>query len=196
MKKAIKFLVLVVGVSVLLCAGAAGAEEATHMGNKACKMCHNKSSAGEQWNKWKAMNHAKSIATLQTDEAKAMAKEKGVAGTPDTAPECLRCHVTAYDVATKAAPAKIVVADGVQCESCHGPASLHIKDGKKRMMSKDESMDMSAHIQRPDAASCTECHNEESPTWDPKRYTLEDGSTSGFDFTAAWKKIDHSIPEK
>ena len=42
---------------------------------------------------------------------------------------------------------------------------------------------------------CATCHNPESPTWDPKRYTLEDGTTAGFDFDQATKRIAHPIPE-
>ena len=49
----------------------------------------------------------------------------------------------------------------------------------------------------PDAESgiCEHCHNEASPTFDPRRYTLPDGSTTGFDYDQALDKIAHPIPE-
>jgi len=37
-----------------------------------------------------------------------------------------------------------------------------------------------------DQKICTQCHNDESPTWDPAK---------GFDYEASKKKIAHPIPE-
>lgn len=159
------------------------AEDATYVGNTQCKICHNTKDAGEMWTKWKATKHAKTFETLQGDPAKEAAKKKGVAKAPAEAPECLSCHVTAYDAAKGAAPEKITAADGVQCESCHGPASLHVADGKKFKATKDASIKMSAHIKKGDEATCKTCHNDKSPTW-----------KGSFDFADSMKKIEHKKP--
>jgi hypothetical protein len=185
---------LVVGVSLAF-TGSAFAQEAAYVGNGQCKICHNKKEEGEQWSKWKASGHAKAIETLSTDAAKAAAKKKGVSKPPAEAPECLKCHVTAYDAAKGAAPEKIVATDGVQCESCHGPASLHAADGKK-FKSGDKTVKMGAHIILGDEKVCVKCHNEESPTWNPERYTTADGKKVGFDFKQADAKIAHANPTK
>ena len=172
------------------------AEDATYVSNKQCKICHNSKEQGEIWNSWKAENHAKAFELLGTDAAKEVAKKKGLAKPPVEAPECLACHVTGFDAAKGAAPETIAKEDGVQCESCHGPASLHTADGKKFKTTKDPAINMRAHIVKPDEQVCKKCHNEKSATWKADRYTLADGSKAGFDFQQAWKKIEHKNPAK
>jgi len=172
------------------------AEDAEFVGHQQCKVCHNKSSEGEQWNVWKEMNHANAYELLKGDEAKAVAKELGMETPPHESPDCLKCHVTGYDPATGDAPAKIDLADGVQCESCHGASSVHIDFAKKFTFQKDEAAreQSIAALHDPNAETCTQCHNEESPTWKPDRYTLESGEKVGFDFMQAYEKIAHDDP--
>lgn len=177
--------------------GTVVAEEAEYVGNSQCKICHNKKEEGEIWNVWSSKAHPKAYEVLASPEAKAVGEKRGLPKPPQESPECLRCHVTAYDASKEPpVPSKILMKDGVQCETCHGPASLHVADGKAKKMKKDESVVMSAHITRGEEAKCRKCHNEESPTWNPEKYTLEDGTKAGFDFKAAWKKIEHKTPEK
>ena len=185
---------LALAVSLALPAGVF-AQEAAYVGNTQCKFCHNKKEEGEQWNKWKAEDHAKAFANLSSDAAKALAQKKNVAKPPAEAPECLKCHVTAFDPATGKTPDRIIKDDGVQCESCHGPSSLHLVDGKK-FKSGDKSVNIAAHQPLPDQKVCLKCHNEESATWNPERYTLPDGKKAGFDFKQAWEKIAHPNPLK
>lgn len=182
--------------AAVLQAPSAAAEEADYVGHKKCKMCHSKKSQGEQWKIWTQMNHAKAFETLSTDQAKIYGEEAGLTAPPQESAECLRCHVTAYNVEAKAPHKAIAKEDGVQCESCHGPGSEHLVFGKKNMTAKDIPADVPRHMVRPDVTACTECHNEESPAWDTEKYTLEDGSTSGFDFEQAFAKIAHFNPEK
>ena len=172
-------------------------EGAEYVGNQQCKICHNKPATGAQWTKWSEMGHSKAIEVLKTDEAKKVAADLGMDVAPHESPDCLRCHVTAYDVEKKAAPAALKMEDSVQCESCHGPASLHVEAAKKVMFSKEESdVELGSFLCPADDATCRTCHNQESPTWKPDRYTLEDGTPAGFDFEQAWKKIAHPNPEK
>ena len=170
------------------------AEEPDYVGHNQCRICHNRKDEGEQWNKWKAGPHASAFEILSGDAAKEVAAELGLEKPPVEAPECLKCHVSTYDVEILEPHDKIKMADGVQCESCHGPSSIHIAEGKK-FKSGDETANPTALAVHPGVEVCLACHNDESPTWDPARYTLEDGSTSGFDFEQAWAKIDHSKPE-
>lgn len=172
-------------------------DKAEYAGQASCKMCHNKKTEGAQWDHWQASKHAKAIEALKTPEAKAIAEKAGVKGAPNEAPECLVCHVTAYDATAKAAPAKIKLEEGVQCETCHGPGSNHLVDGKALMLKKDASIDPKKNIvTKPEEKVCTECHNEKSPTWDPARYKLDGGKTAGFDFKQASEKIAHPNPKK
>ncbi len=172
-------------------------EGAEYVSHSQCKICHNKKEEGEIWNIWSSKKHAKAYEMLGSPEAKEIAETRGLGKPPQESPECLRCHVTAYNPEKDPPlPAKIAMKDGVQCETCHGPASLHVKDGQARKMKKDMSVDPSVHIARADENTCRKCHNEESPTWNPERYTREDGTKTGFDFEQAWKKIEHAIPGK
>ena len=166
--------------------------EASYIGTTKCKVCHNAKKDGEIWNKWKAEGHAKALETLSTEAALAVAKEKGLATPPAESPECLKCHVTGYDAAKKAAAAGVDPKEGVSCEACHGPGSLHQEDGKKKK--KGEEIDLTKNQHRPTEQDCVKCHNSESPTWKADRYTKEDGSKAGFDFKQAWEKIKHEIP--
>lgn len=174
-------------------AGSAMAQDkASFEGSGKCKMCHSKKDTGEQYPKWQAQKHAKAIEALSSDKAKEVATKKGLSKPANESPECLKCHATAAEAGAE----KLVKTEGVQCESCHGPASLHIADGKKFMMAKDASVNMGAHILKGDAKTCAKCHNDQSPTWDPNRYTAADGKKSGFDYEQAMKKIEHSNPAK
>ncbi len=178
----------------LLCAAGAFGQDAEYVGNFRCKMCHNKEDKGAVWDKWKAMAHAKAFETLKGDAAKAIAESAGLEQPAFESSECLGCHVTGFDAAKKrAVPAKLKAKEGVQCESCHGSASLHTKDGQKLKVKKSASVDLSAHIKRPTEKTCAACHNEKSPTWNPAKYTLEDGRKAGFDFKQAWKQIEHGL---
>lgn len=176
---------------------AGAAEGAEYIGESQCKVCHNKKAEGEQWNKWKASEHAKAFETLKSEKAIEIGKQKGLAKPPAESPECLKCHVTAYDVATGTAPPKIKFEMGIQCETCHGPNSKHQEDGKKIMFQKDTTIDVSLNvISKPEEKTCRQCHNEESPTWNPEKYTTKDGKKVGFDFEQAKEKNAHLNPLK
>lgn len=163
----------------MLAVGAAFADDAEYVGNSKCKMCHNKKSAGQQWNKWKEAKHSGAFTTLSTDAAKATAERAGLATPPAESAECLQCHVTGHDLDVAALKQE----DGVQCESCHGPASLHLVFGKKAMTNKEAAATMDTDIVRPDATVCAKCHNDKNPN-DP----------GDFDFDERYAMIDHSKP--
>ncbi|MFC1736604.1 multiheme c-type cytochrome [Candidatus Hydrogenedentota bacterium] len=159
-----------------------------YIGASKCKVCHNKKSTGKQYEAWSKLKHANAHKTLLTEKAVEVAKKQGVSGAPSEAPECLRCHVTSYDVEKKAVPKKIKMKDGVQCESCHGPNSLHQDAAKKQMKAKGaakEAIDVTSSLVKPEEAMCKKCHNKESPTFDGK-----------FDFKEAVKKVSHPNPKK
>jgi hypothetical protein len=131
---------VIVLACLLAChAPVAGAQEPTspaapdYVGADACKSCHQ-----AIYTSWSQTKHARTINRLSKDE-----KEGG---------ECIRCHVTGS--------AEQIVREGgapthpnVQCESCHGPGSLHAADANAR-----------TGIKRvPGTAACESCHNDKSP---------------------------------
>lgn len=191
---------VVFAVAAVLAAGIAHGEEKKpeYIGNAKCKVCHNKKPEGAQWDVWKSMKHAHALEGLQTDEAKKFAADRGITKPPHEAPECVKCHVTAYDVEKMEAPAAIKPEDGVQCESCHGPGGDHVADGQAVMFKKKTAaeVDWTANLQKIEEATCLKCHNDESPSWNPEQFTKEDGTKVGFDFEQAKALIAHPNPTK
>ena len=181
----------VIGALALVSAPGRAADP-TYVGVNKCKTCHKKESTGDQYGVWKKSSHAKAYETLLGEKAIAAAKERGIAGPPSEAPECLKCHATAYGLEPKDYGKKpLEVADGVQCETCHGPGSAY----RKKSIMEDREKAIAHGLIIPDEKTCLRCHNDESPSWDPMRYTLADGSHAGFDFDQAYAKIKHPIPE-
>ncbi len=183
--------------ALALAATPAFAQQGEYAGTASCKMCHNKPAEGAQWNQWHGTQHAKAFETLKTDAAKQVAEKEGIKENPWEAASCLKCHVTGYDEAKKAAPAKIKMEEGVGCETCHGPGGAHVDAAKKAMLKKNEPFDAAATINtEPTAEVCTTCHNPDNPTWKEDRYTTKDGKKVGFDFEQAYEKISHVNPKK
>ena len=154
-----------------------------YVGAAKCKTCHRKPEAGEQFPIWEQSAHAKAYETLASDDAKAIAAEKGI-DNPQTAAECLECHVTAYNVDASLLDTKYAVEDGVGCESCHGPGGEYYKKKTMEAITKGEIDGASVGLLIPDEATCTSCHNERSPSF------------SGFDFEARSAEIAHPIPDE
>jgi hypothetical protein len=196
----------VLAASVLVLAMSTGAfaqapvppEGATYISNDTCKICHDKATTGDQWHIWKNSKHAEAYQLLLSDKAKEAGTKAGLKETPADSPQCLRCHVTAYNFKTKSVPPEVQMKDGVACQECHGPGSLHQKDGSTLMFHPGDAseLDLSAHIIRPDEKTCLVCHNSENPTYNPERYTLADGTKADFDYKQAYEKIAHPVPGK
>lgn len=172
------------------------ATELEYVGSKKCKFCHNKPHEGEQYTVWKSNRHSRAFEVLFSRESLKFARSRGLRTPPSESAACLKCHVTGYDLTTRTHPNQLAIEDGVQCESCHGPGSAHMADGKILRMNKDAVVDLSANIILAESSICVTCHNPESPPWDPEKYTLEDGKKTGFDFEQAVKIISHKNPNK
>jgi len=162
------------------------------VGTKKCAMCHKKEATGNQYGTWQALNHAKAYEILATEEAKAVAAKLAIEN-PQTSGACLKCHSTAYFFTETLQSEAVAVEDGVSCESCHGPGA----DYKKKTIMKSRDASIAAGMVYPaKEKSCTQCHNDTGPTWNPERYTLPDGTKTGFDAAQAYEKIKHERPAK
>jgi hypothetical protein len=118
-------------------AGYAGIEE--------CGYCHR-----DAVNFWKESRHALAWETLVRDH-----KEYNY--------DCISCHVTGWDRPGGSTLAHNEGLRDVQCETCHGPGSIHIDyDGKE----SPKTM-----LRSPPESLCVTCHNEEhSDTFDFEAY--------------------------
>lgn len=83
-------------------------------------------------------------------------------------PECLACHSTGYGRPTgydpKAERKGGIYLQGVQCEACHGPGTLHARNGSYAKAGRE---------------SCRACHTSK---WSPD-----------FDFETYWKRGGHPM---
>ena len=171
---------------------AAAVIEHDFVGARKCKSCHGKELMGDQNATWRKGLHRRAFDTLKSPESLAIAKARGLEVPPSQAPECLACHVTAFGVPEARIWKPLAAAAGVQCESCHGPG----RDYRKKKVMDDLDRARAKGLWNPDGEHgiCQRCHNEASPTFDPARYTLADGSTAGFDYLQAAQRISHPIP--
>ncbi|NOY82186.1 MAG: cytochrome C554 [Kiritimatiellaeota bacterium] len=161
------------------------------VGVKLCRMCHKKKDQGNQYQIWKESAHAKAFDSLGSDKAKAFAKKAGVADAQKSG-KCLKCHSSTYNFTEQPVLTKVRVEEGVVCETCHGYGKKYFK----KSIMKDKAKAVALGLIDPPTKNCTRCHNEQSPTWDPGKYTLKDGTKSGFDVEQAAAKIAHPIPKK
>lgn len=147
-----------------------------------CKICHKNPQQGEQYRIWSESLHAKAYETLAGDKAKQYGEKRGIEN-PQTAPQCLKCHVTAYGVDAQFLGPKYKITDGVGCESCHGAGEEYSKLKTMKAVTAGTMDPASVGLVIPDEKVCIGCHNEESPAF------------KGFDFEEFSKKIAHPIPD-
>ena len=163
---------------VLFAGTALMAQNFKYIGASKCKMCHVKPATGEPYNVWLKGPHANAMKSLASDESKKIATEMGIAD-PTTDPACISCHSTVGNVDAKLV-ASAKMAEGVSCESCHGPGSMY----KGASVMKNRELALTKGLIIPDEALCLTCHNEKSPTY------------KGFNYAEMNAKIAHPNPAK
>ena len=164
------------GLALSILAGMAAAQEFTYVGAQKCAVCHKSEAQGRQFPIWEGTKHPKSIEALASPKAAEAAKAMGVEKPADD-PRCLKCH------APLAAKAPELKAEGVSCETCHGPGSAY----RKLNIMKDRAESAKNGLilyGSPEAikAQCMTCH--------------ENPHGIAFDFASAWDKIKHPLPKK
>jgi hypothetical protein len=117
--------------------------EAAFVGNASCQECH-----AEAFPLWEQSKHSQGWATLE---------EKG----KQFHLNCVGCHVTGYEKPGGVCRLdKVAGREGVGCESCHGPGSIHAEDPTPMNI-----------VRNPGRELCVTCHNlENSPHFDFATY--------------------------
>ncbi len=110
--------------------------QAGYVGSEACADCHDAADAF-----WKKTSHAQAWETL---EARGQQLDL----------DCIGCHVTGWDKPGGANLAHNTNLRDVQCETCHGPGSIHVARG---------GTEKPAAVKRAPAAElcATQCHTKE-----------------------------------
>lgn len=120
--------------------------QAAYVGTEACSDCHS-----DAVDFWKTTRHAHAWETLV---------ERGQQFDYD----CIGCHVTGWDKPGGSNLAHNDTLRDIQCETCHGPGSVHVaKGGEEKPL---------AIVRMPEEKLCaTQCHTKEhSDTFDLKPY--------------------------
>ncbi len=124
-----------------------------YVGAIACGQCHKGPNMGYQFSKWRRSPHARAYAVLSSKYARKLARDMGVTGNPADSPKCLKCHTTVFHE-----PAAVAdtydIADGVNCEACHGAGSDYALEAVMR----DKPSAKHAGLKMPNADTCMECH--------------------------------------
>lgn len=108
--------------------------------------------------------HGASFDTLRKTEARSIAAISGIAEQPTDSRVCLACHSTAADEGLRWTAPTFHLADGVQCEACHGPGSRHVSLARARhqpasgVLSPSPTEVTEHAIRRGEREDCTSCH--------------------------------------
>jgi hypothetical protein len=110
----------------------APAGTAYYLGSATCAHCHEDADVF-----WRKTEHAGAYATLQTQF-----KEFNL--------DCVSCHVTGYNRPGGSTVTHVSKLENVQCESCHGPGSLHVEN-------PGSSNGLIRRV--PEPSTCRSCHH-------------------------------------
>jgi len=176
--KKVLLMVCIMAVGVYL-NNKAYADEHKYIGVSKCKMCHSSDAKGNQYKIWSESAHAKAYDTLASEAAKKTAERVGLKTDPQKSAECLKCHVAGFGVKDDLKVESFNIANGVQCENCHGAGN----DYKGLSTMKDRQKAQEAGLVIPTKETCLKCHNPESPNY------------KEFNYDAYYKKIAHPMPK-
>jgi YVTN family beta-propeller protein len=155
-----------------------------YVGAKACAACHHGPDMGYQHSRWLLSAHARAYASLATPEAKRIAALSGEPQDPLEAALCLGCHATAADTEAWERDPSFHLADGIQCEKCHGPGSEYMDE---QTMTDPEAA-MRAGLIMPSRAACMKCHRE-------KGSHVAVHGRGPVDIDKHWRTIAHPTPD-
>jgi len=128
-----------------------------YIGADKCKLCHNKPTTGDQHGKWLKDTHSQAFKNLRNQASLDYAKKNGIAD-PQKEAKCLKCHTT-FDSVDPKLRATITQAEGVSCETCHGPGSAYKTPAI--MQKREQALKMGLIL--PTKEMCVKCHNPENP---------------------------------
>ncbi len=146
--------------------------DAQYLGVSSCVPCHSNAHAGFSkgpYGVWRDHFHSSAFETLKRDYTKAFAKKRGIID-PVTNWRCRKCHVTAYGVEPKRLGPNYSDAEGVGCETCHGPGGKYLNEHYREGVTDAELEAMGFRVYRnleERDLLCRSCHNELSPTYKP-----------------------------
>ncbi|MBI1389941.1 MAG: beta-propeller fold lactonase family protein [bacterium] len=128
-----------------------------YIGALACSECHLAGEAACSFSLWRTRKHSFAYAALGTARARELALERGITSNPQDAPVCLECHTAGFGEPAGRFLESFDAADGVQCESCHGPGSEYAS----REVMLDREASRKAGLREVSEQTCVGCHESE-----------------------------------
>lgn len=115
----------------------------------------------DTWLHAPAPTHVRAWEVLLQPVSKRIARNLGLPGSPETSPTCTGCHSMDVPAELQARPGAIEIADGVSCESCHGPAggwlAEHVQEDWEHSDSVEAGMTDLRNLPTR-ARTCLGCH--------------------------------------
>jgi tetratricopeptide (TPR) repeat protein len=141
--------------------------DARFVGVTECKKCH-----FQQWKSWQTTRMAQALDLLKPGERAEAKAARGLDPQTDYGSEtrCLPCHTTGFGHAGGYQPSATQgfsrPAEGVSCESCHGPGSAYVAIHKdiqdnRRTYTQQELYESGQYPV--DARVCVSCHTQSAP---------------------------------
>lgn len=127
-----------------------------YVGQAVCAECHREAGIARICEPARIWQHSEAYRALLKPKAKHVAMLNGVHGPIPDQVLCLQCHSTGADEGPQWMAPSFRMEDGVQCESCHGPGSLHV-DGHRAEPSEGVGRTILA-LHKPDRGECLTCH--------------------------------------
>lgn len=160
-------LIFAIAVTAILARGQKEPPKYTGPGSCASPSCHggvapraDTSVWQNEYSTWVVKDkHAQAYSVLSNPVATRMAKILALPSSADTAPKCLACH--ALDVPADQRARTFDAADGVSCESCHGPASNWLGPHTTKGWTHQQSIDAGMRDERDlihRSETCLSCH--------------------------------------
>lgn len=171
-------------LSVTTVAGAQQ-QKPVYVGARVCAGCHAGPGMGYQFGLWLHSKHSQAYAVLAKPESKRIAKLSGIREEPQETFTCLGCHSSGAQAEDWEKDDTFRIADGVQCESCHGPGSEYMAAD---VMSDPEAA-MKAGLLMPGPETCMSCHK-------PKGTHVAVLNSPQIDFEKAKAEIAHPRPDE
>ncbi len=107
------------------------------IGRDECTSCHVPGTSAGACTQWPISHHRRAYESLKRPVAREIALLSGLR-TPGVENQvCLDCHATGADEGPRWWAPSFNVADGVQCEACHGPGSIHAEAYRKHGWTPD-----------------------------------------------------------
>ncbi len=143
----------------MLAAGLGAAEDIelpVYVGRAVCEQCHDPSEVSRACAISLPPEHGRAFEVLSQPEAMEIAALSGVPEEPRRSVICLGCHATAAEEGRRWTADSFRIADGVQCEACHGAGSAHVQAHRSRAPAT--SGEIPSLLRPVDRSICGTCH--------------------------------------